>query len=61
MWNFHVSIVMYPEDCATVRSDMEVPEEPLLEDRIPPGFPDDQICNLLDHDGNKESRITCVF
>lgn len=33
-----------------------VSEEPLLEDGIPPGFPDDQICNLLDHDGNKESR-----
>lgn len=45
----------------TPRSDMEVPEEPLLEDGIPPSFPDDQICNLLDHDGNKESRITCVF
>lgn len=35
---------------------MEVPEEPLLKDGIPPGFPDDQIRNLLDHDGNKESR-----
>lgn len=29
---------------------MEVPEEPLLEDRIPSGFPDDQICNLLDQE-----------
>lgn len=44
-----------------VRWDAGVPEETLLEDGIPPGFPDDQICYLLDHDANKESRVACPF
>lgn len=40
---------------------LAVPEETLLEDGIPPGFPDDQICYLLDHDANKECCVARPF
>lgn len=38
-----------------------IPEEPLLEDGVPAGLSDDQICYLLDHDGNKEGCVACPF
>lgn len=34
-----------------------VPEEALLEDGVPPRFPDDEIRDLLDHDAHEEGRV----
>lgn len=38
-----------------------LPEQTLLEDGIPAGFPDDQVRYLLDHDADKESRVARPF
>lgn len=38
-----------------------ISEQTLLEDGIPAGFPDDQVCYLLDHDADKESRVARPF
>lgn len=44
-----------------MREGQTVPEEALLEDGVSPGFPDDQICYLLDQDADKEGGIARPF